>query len=142
MKQLFFILSVVLGIAIQGYPQSSGIRFVYEVVSIKRCVFIDGELFERKATDYPGQYVLTVETDSDEITVYAHFKEPVMIANYRILGFERIGNCVVYTVEGQHISDKATRIAFGITKENTVEFTFFEDDQILVYEVELLYNNG
>ena len=95
MKRLFLILTVLLGITVQGYSSPNDESFTYEVLSITPCVIQNGEIYSGETT-YPKDNRI-VYVDEHEIYVYIQKSNIQVSFDIQTCYFED-GNLVYETI--------------------------------------------
>ena len=133
MKKFFLILTVLLGIAVQGYSSPNDETFTYRVLSITQCLIRDGEVFEGETTFPKDNRIIYI--DNSEVSVI--IQKTNIKVTFDIKDFEFNDGNLVYTTRHRLSGDKVIII---IKRFNNGIYTFsfinFNDENCYIYKVE------
>ena len=133
MKKFFLILTVLLGITIQGYSSPNEEMFTYRVLSITECLIRDGEVFEGETTFPKDDRIIYV--DNKEVSVIINKKS--IKVTFDIKDFEFEDGNLVYTTKHRLSGDKVAIIVKRFTNGIfTFSFINFNDENCYIYRVE------
>lgn len=133
MKKFFLILTVLLGITIQGYSSPNEETFTYRVLSITQCIIEDGEVYKGETTFPKDDRIVYI--DNEEVSVIIN-KSNIKIT-FDIKKFEFDEGNLVYTTK-HRLSGDTVVIIVKRFKNGMFTFSFinFNDKNCYIYQAE------